>query len=95
MSKEIKFSQARMTLYSSDKVWVGRKNGFKFHVRFSDYHSYYYVSVNHTSKDIRFNSMWQDINFKAFEEACKFCNEFKPENFDCLGKDFTKTKETA
>lgn len=66
--------------------WVGRKNSFIFEYTKGKKREFYVV-VTHVEKDIRFNSLWQSIEFDTQEEVQSWCEAFKPENFECIGKD--------
>lgn len=70
-------------------TYVGRKNKFKFTYSV-DRDKSYYVVVNHLEKDIRYNSMWENITFSTKGEVEQWCEDFKPENFNCIGKDLLK-----
>ncbi len=66
---------------------VAKKNGFVFSIiQWKD--KYWYCAVSHQTKDIRFNSLWQGINFSSLENAKIWCDQFDANNFGCLGSDF-------
>jgi len=69
--------------------FTAKKDGFIFNL-YHNKDNTWHCSVNHTKKDIRFNSLWQGIKFSSREDAEKWCDGFKPNNFNCLGEDFNK-----
>jgi hypothetical protein len=85
----IKFRKVREksgfnTLYT----WKGRKNGFVFEISLTQqYGNTYYATVQHTKKDIRFNSLWNKITFATLQDAFNWCDKFESKNFSCLGDD--------
>ncbi len=64
-------------------MYKGRKNGFVFEIY--PYLSGWYCTVEHTKKDIRFNTLWIKFAFRELEDALAWCEAFRPENFECLG----------
>lgn len=68
---------------------VGKKDGFVFSLH-QDKNGNWHCGVTHTKKDIRFNSLWEGIKFSSLDDAKKWCEDFEPNNFNCLGEDFKK-----
>lgn len=69
----------------SDSFYVGRKNNFEF--TYSTYGYKWYCVVEHTKKDIRFNTLWQNITFDTREDVEKWCETFDYKKYDCIGDD--------
>ncbi len=82
----MRFIKKQTARFSNIVKYQGIKKGFIFSINIGE--SQIYISVNHKLKDIRFNSLWQSITFETKEKAIEWCENFKPENFNCLGDDF-------
>ena len=80
----MKFRLRRASRWSST-VLIGVKNGFCFTIARTS--ANYYVSVIHKSKDIRYNSLWEHLEFQSEESAELFCEMFDYEKYKCLGRD--------
>jgi len=78
----IKFKPKNIRYTST--FYEGIKNGFKFTYNLTER---IYVTVSHKELDIRFNSLWSDIKFNSEDEVKQWCEDFKHENFSCLGED--------
>ncbi len=88
MSKEIKFRErTNQSRLSSNKFWTATKNGFKFEIKNTYNSNKYYVVAKHKTKDIVFNSLWQEIEFDTLQKAFNWCNDFDYTKFKCNGVD--------
>lgn len=67
-------------------TFVGRKKGFIFDYTNSN-DGGFYVVVDHKSKDITFNSLWEDLTFETTEECETWCENFNYKNHKCNGDD--------
>lgn len=67
------------------KRWVSDGNDFKFLIH--EISRYYFIVANHKTKDIRFNSLWENIQFATLEEAKAFCENFDYKKHKPLGND--------
>jgi hypothetical protein len=80
----MKFTEKRV--HWSPSRFIGRKNGFEFSYSLN---GQLYVYVSHTKKDIRFNSLWEQIMFVSEKQIQEWCEEFDYTQHDCLGSDTT------
>lgn len=69
----------------SEPHYIGRKQQFIFDA--SNSKNGIYVTVRHKTKDIRYNSLWEKIEFKTMDELSDWCDNFDHTKFKCLGKD--------
>lgn len=65
-----------------EKRKIGVKDGFLFSYCFIEE---WWVVVSHNKKDIRFNTLWESIEFKNESEVVEWCNNFDYTKFNCLG----------
>lgn len=72
--------------YSTNNHWIAKRDNFIFNLQDRD-KEYWFVVVSHNIKDIRFNSLWENIKFKTFEIAKEWCEIFDYTKFNCLGDD--------
>jgi hypothetical protein len=69
-----------------DIDYTGRSKGFIFEYTTTGNGDYYCV-VNHSKKDIRFNSLWEEIVFPTEKEAQEWCENWDYKKHKCLGND--------
>ena len=74
----MKFTEERLRYGRS--YHKGRKNGVKFTVGMDG--AMWYVVAEHIKNDTSFNSLWKNIRFKTLEQAQKWCEEFKAEDYN-------------
>jgi len=67
------------------KYYVGEKGNFKFY--YSRNYNGWYAVVNHIEKDIRYNSLWENIQFSSEFQVQQWCEDFDYKKHECLGKD--------
>lgn len=81
----MKFSKKQVNWQTP--YYVGKRDGFIFEYKHG--HLGWYVTVSHTKKDIRFNTLWPDpaIGFNNEMEVQQWCRNFDYTNYECLGKD--------
>lgn len=77
--------KAQRERWSKTTWYQGKKNGFKFNYAQKD--NRWYCVISHTKKDIRFNSLWENLTFDTEEEIQKWCEMWDYKNHMCLGKD--------
>jgi len=82
-----------MKFYRKQRRWhsdyyVGKNKGFEFSYRNNG--NGWSVIVSHTTKDIRFNSLWNGIEFTCEGEIQDWCEKFDYAQYQCLGKDVIK-----
>lgn len=81
----MRFSEKKDT-WGRTSNFVGRKNGFIFD--YSDASGGgYYVVVEHKTKDITFNTLWDQLTFNTKEECETWCENFNYKNHGCNGSD--------
>lgn len=75
-----------MKFFKKNSLVNGRKNGFHFMI-IPNKESKFYVTILHRNKDIKFNSLWSKIIFDDLDSAKSWCEEFKKEDYGCIGDD--------
>lgn len=65
--------------------YKGKKNGFEFEYAQKD--NGWYCVISHTKKDIRFNSLWENLIFDTEQEIQEWCEMWDYKNHRCLGND--------
>lgn len=68
----------------------GKSKGFLFSIKpratsLSKDLQGFYVTASHQKKDIRFNSLWEQLYFDTVEKAKEFCENFDPKKHSVLG----------
>lgn len=71
--------------WSSQNRYAGSANGFNFTIAINKVK--WYVVADHKKKDIRFNSLWSNLEFDSLELATAFCESFDYTKHNCLGND--------
>lgn len=63
--------------WNAEKGYKGRKNNFKFDVKWDFNKKIYWVMVEDCITEIAFNSLWRNVTFKISEtkKAFKFCEQ--------------------
>lgn len=72
---------------NNDGFFRGKNKDFQFTIANSNNHNTFYVVAVHLKKDIRFNSLWNNITFETFDEAKIFCETFDYKKHKCMGDD--------
>lgn len=81
------FQKRRVGGYGYGYTWYARKGGFKFSLAICRGTSTYYLTVEHSTKDIRWNSLWQEITWPNVDDAMKFATQWNAVNYKCIGCD--------
>ena len=68
--------------------FIGRKNNFIFNYSLNNLS--WMVVVKHSKKDIRFNSLWEEIAFSDEKEVIEWCENFDYTKYKCIGDDVIK-----
>lgn len=62
--------------FDSSKFYKGKYKKFVCHVNYSSNNdSWYYCIDSNDERDIRYNSLWNDIKFKTQEECVNACQK--------------------
>lgn len=63
--------------FDSGKFYKGKYKKFECHINhFSDDDIWYYYISSNDKRDIRYNSLWNDIKFKTQEECVNACQKY-------------------
>lgn len=73
----------RTVKYGTERI-VAKNKDFKFACANING---WFISVGHNKKDIRFNTLWENIKFKDLEECKQWCENFDYKKHNCLGID--------
>lgn len=63
--------------FSSGKFYEGKYKKFECHINYSSYSDswYYHISSN-DKRDIRYNSLWDELKFKTKEDCIEACQKY-------------------
>ena len=63
--------------FDNSKFYKGKYKKFECHINYSSsYNSWYYCIDSKDKRDIRYNSLWNDIKFKTQEECVNACQKY-------------------
>lgn len=63
--------------FSSDKFYRGKYKKFECHINYSsNLDSWYYHISSNDERDIRYNSLWDETEFKTQEDCIKACQKY-------------------
>ncbi len=63
--------------FDSSKFYKGKYKKFECHINyFSNYDSWYYCISSNDERDIRYNSLWDEVDFKTQEDCIKACQKY-------------------
>ena len=70
----MKWSMKRYERYHMDYTRTGRKKGYKATINYSEFHKYYFFTVN---KDkTAYNSLWDNHSYDSEEACMNACEEW-------------------
>lgn len=73
--------------YQHGRCYDGKKDNFLFEITKEKGESLYFVYVEHSKKDISYNSRLNNIGFDSFGTAVFWCENFNYLDNNCNGKD--------
>jgi hypothetical protein len=63
--------------FNSNKFYKGKYKKFECHINYSsNLDSWYYCIDSNDERDIRYNSLWNEIEFKTQEDCIKACQKY-------------------
>ena len=63
--------------FDSSKFYKGKYKKFECHINYSsNYDSWYYCVSSNDERDIRYNSLWDEVDFKTQEDCVKACQKY-------------------
>lgn len=63
--------------FDSSKFYKGRYRKFECRINYSsNYNSWYYCIDSNDKRDIRYNSLWGNTEFKTQEDCVKACQKY-------------------
>lgn len=63
--------------FDSSKFYRGKYKKFECHINYSsNLDSWYYHIDSNDKRDIRYNSLWNDIKFKTQEDCVEACKKY-------------------
>lgn len=63
--------------FDSNKFYKGKYKKFECHINYTSYSDswYYHISSN-DKRDIRYNSLWDELKFKTQEDCIEACQKY-------------------
>lgn len=63
--------------FYTNKIYKGKYKKFECIINYSvKYNSWYYVIDSNDERDIRYNSLWDEVDFKTQEDCIKGCQAY-------------------
>lgn len=62
--------------FDSDKSYKGKYKKFDCHIDYSTNLGSWYYYISNDERDIRYNSLWDEIDFKTQEDCIKACQKY-------------------